>query len=245
MRLSLTAATALRVLWSLRRDPRTVALLLLVPCILMGLFRWLYDSQPAAFQHVGVPLLGIFPLISMFLVSSVTMLRERRSGTLERLLSMPIHKGDIILGYAGAFGIMAVVQAALVTLVSTWGFGLDLNGNAGAILGLTVVNAILGMALGLFVSAFAATEFQAVQFFPAVIVPQLVLCGIFVPRDVMAAPLRWLSSVFPVTYAYDGLTRLAGAGRLDGAVATDVLIVAAFCIAALAAGAVTLRRRTA
>jgi len=242
---ALIGATALRVLQSLRRDPRTVALLLLVPCLLMGLFRWLFDSAPLSFQHIGVPLLGIFPLVSMFLVSSVTMLRERHSGTLERLMSMPIHKADLILGYAVAFGLMAVLQAGLVSLVSTVGLGLDLNGNAAGIVGLAVINALLGMALGLFVSAFASTEFQAVQFFPAVIIPQLLLCGILVPRELMAAPLQWLASVVPLTYAYDGLTRLASAAGVDGVVVTDVLIVMAYCVVALAMGATTIRRQTA
>ena len=244
MSFSMTTATALRVLRSLRRDPRTVALMLLVPSVLMGLFRWLFDRDTASFQHIGVPLLGIFPLVSMFLVSSVTMLRERRSGTLERLMSMPIHKLDLILGYAAAFGLMAVVQAGLVSLVSTLGFGLDLNGNTGGVVGLAVLNATLGVALGLFVSAFAATEFQAVQFFPAVVIPQLVLCGILGPRAGMAAPLQWVSSAFPLTYAYDGLTRLAG-HTTDAVVAADVLIVVAFSLGALAVGAATLRRQTA
>ena len=239
-----TRATALRVLRSLRHDPRTVALLLLVPCLLMGLFRWLFDSAPISFQHIGVPLLGIFPLVSMFLVSSITMLRERRSGTLERLMSMPIHKLDLIGGYALAFGMVAVAQAVLVCLVSTLAFGLDLHGNAAGIVGLAVLNALLGMALGLFVSAFANTEFQAVQFFPAVVIPQLVLCGILGPRDLMAMPLRWLSDALPLTYAYDSLTRLAGGAAFEGSVVADVLIVAAFSVGALALGSATLPRRT-
>jgi ABC-2 type transport system permease protein len=242
---AITVATAQRVLRSLRRDPRTLAMLLLVPCVLMGLFRWLFDSAPTSFQHVGVPLLGIFPLVSMFLVSSVTMLRERRSGTLERLMSMPIHKLDLIGGYAIAFGCVAVVQAGLVSLVSTLGLGLDLHGNTAAIVGLAVLNAILGMALGLFVSAFATSEFQAVQFFPAVVIPQLVLCGILGARDLMAMPLQWLSDAFPLTYAYDGLTRLASGGTFDHNVSGDVLVVAAFSVGALAVGAATLRRHTA
>ncbi|MBV8445280.1 MAG: ABC transporter permease [Candidatus Dormibacteraeota bacterium] len=240
----MTGATARRVLRTLRHDPRTVALLLLVPCVLMGLFRWLFDNAPAAFQHIGVPLLGIFPLVSMFLVSSITMLRERRSGTLERLMSMPIHKLDLIGGYAVAFGAVAVVQAGLVCLVSTLGFGLDLDGNAVGLVGLAVLNALLGMALGLFVSAFANTEFQAVQFFPAVVIPQLVLCGILGPRDLMAGPLQWLSDALPLTYAYDGLTRLASGGGFAGGVAADVLIVAAYSVGALLLGSATLQRRT-
>ncbi|MBV8195777.1 MAG: ABC transporter permease [Candidatus Dormibacteraeota bacterium] len=241
----MTQATTWRVLRQLRHDPRTIALLLLVPCVLMGLFRWLFDDAPDSFQHIGVPLLGIFPLVSMFLVSSITMLRERRSGTLERLMSMPLHKLDLIAGYAVAFGAVAVVQAGLVCLVSTLGLGLDLHDNAPGIVGLAVLNAVLGMALGLFVSAFANTEFQAVQFFPALVIPQLVLCGILGPRDLMAAPLQWLSDAFPLTYAYDSLTRLAGGGAFTSSVVADVLIVGAYSLGALLIGSATLQRRTA
>lgn len=238
-------ATARRVLRTLRRDPRTVGLLIVVPVVLVGLFRWLYDNTPELFQHIAVPLLGIFPLISMFLVSSVTMLRERRSGTLERLMSLPIHKGDLVGGYALAFAGMAVIQAGVVTGVSTLLYGLDLHGNTAPIAGLAVLNALLGMALGLFVSAFASSEFQAVQFFPAILLPQLILCGILVPRAVMADPLQWISAVFPMTYAYDGLERLAGGAAISGAVAGDMLLVGMYIIGALAAGSFTLRRRTA
>ena len=107
-----------------------------------------------------------------------------------------------------------------------------------------LLNALLGMALGLFVSAFATTEFQAVQFLPAFLLPQLLLCGLLVPRDGMAPVLRWLSNVLPMTYAYDALHRVA----LDGTsrrLAVDAIVLGGFMLAALVAGAVTLRRRTA
>ena len=245
MSVSLTLATARRVLQTLRHDRRTLVLIVVVPCVLMGLFRWLFDTQDAAFQHIGVPLDGIFPLSSMFLVSSVTMLRERRSGTLERLMTMPVHKADIIGGYALAFGAVAIVQSGVVSLVSTLGFGLDLRGSAAGIVGVAVLNAVLGVALGLFVSAFASTEFQAVQFFPAVVIPQLVLCGILAPRGAMAMPLQWVAAVLPLTYAYDGLSTLAEGGTFDAGVVRDIVIVVAYCVVALTLGSVTLRRRTA
>jgi len=113
------------VLWQLRRDPRTVALLLLVPCVLMTLMKYVLEGQEETFDRVGVPLLGIFPFISMFLVTSITMLRERTTGTLERLMTMPIAKLDLLAGYAGAFALMGALQAALVSLL---GFGALLFG---------------------------------------------------------------------------------------------------------------------
>ena len=177
-----TGATAARVIQQLRRDPRTIALLIVVPCFLIFITDQLFADEPQIFQQVGVPLLGLFPLISMFLVTSITMLRERTSGTLERLLAMPVAKLDILFGYGIAFAAVAVVQATIVSLV---GFGLlDLTvvNPKALVIALAVANAILGMALGLFVSAFARTEFQAVQFMPAFILPQILLCGLLVAR---------------------------------------------------------------
>jgi ABC-2 type transport system permease protein len=232
------------VLTQLRRDPRTVALLLVVPCVLVFLVDQLFEDRPDVFQQVGVPLLGLFPLISMFLVTSVTMLRERTSGTLERLLTLPLEKLDILLGYALAFAAVAAVQATIVSLV---GFGLlDLtvvNTEALVVL-LAVANAVLGMALGLFLSAFARTEFQAVQFLPAFLLPQILLCGLLVPRDQMAEWLQWISALLPMTYAYDALSRAANDPDLGWRFALDVVVVVGSTLAALVLGAATLRRRT-
>src|SRR5262245_8392236 len=202
-------ATAHRVLLQLRHDPRTIALLLVAPCFLMTLIKFVFDGS-TTFDRVGGPLLGIFPLLSMFLVTSIAMLRERTTGTLERLLTLPVGKLDILLGYALAFGAIAVVQASLVAGVSFGLLGLDVEGATWAIVALSIGNAILGMAMGLFVSAFARTEFQAVQFLPAFLLPQFLLCGLLTSRDAMAPVLEAISWALPMTYAYDALDKVAG-----------------------------------
>jgi ABC-2 type transport system permease protein len=194
------------VLRQLRHDPRTIAPLLVVPVVLETLLRLVYDGKPAIFDRIGAPLLDIFPLITMFLVTSIATLRERTSGTLERLLTMPLAKLDLLLGYALAFGAFAVLQVAIATGVALTVLGLDVAGPAWLILVLAVANAVLGTALGLFVSAFAASEFQAVQFMPAVILPQLLLCGLLLPREQMQTVLRWVSDVLPLSYAVDAMS---------------------------------------
>jgi ABC-2 type transport system permease protein len=239
-----TGAVALRVLRQLRRDPRTIALILVVPCVLELLLQQLFGRQSHVFQQVGTPLLGLFPFITMFLVTSITMLRERTSGTLERLMTMPLHKIDILAGYGLAFALVAVVQATLVSVVAFSALGLEVAGPKWLVVVLAVGNAVLGSTLGLFVSAFAQTEFQAVQFMPAVVFPQILLCGLFVPRDEMTDWLRAISWVLPLTYAYDALARTA-ADQLDARLALDVAVVCGCIVLALALGAATLRRRTA
>jgi ABC-2 type transport system permease protein len=239
-----TLATAARVLRQLRRDHRTLALVFLVPPLLLTLFRYVFDGQAATFDRVGGPLVGLFPFISMFLVTSIAMLRERTSGTLERLMSMPVGKLDLLLGYGLAFALVAAVQASLTSAVAFGLLGLDTAGAVPVIVAIAIANALLGMALGLFVSAFASTEFQAVQFMPAVVIPQLLLAGLLVPRERMAELLEWVAAALPLTYAYDALAHVTQDGDLDAGLAVDVGVVAGCIVLALALGAATLPRRT-
>ena len=240
-----TRATAARVLVQLKRDPRTLALIVAVPCVLMTLLRYLFDSQPQTFDHIGGPLLGLFPFITMFLITSITMLRERVTGTLERLMTLPLAKLDLLLGYAIAFALVGAVQSIVVSLLAFGPLGLDVQGSHVAVVALAVGNATLGMSLGLFASAFAKTEFQAVQFMPAVVFPQLLLCGLFVARDEMARWLQVIAYALPLTYAYDALARVTQGLELDGWFALDLAVMVGVTILALALGAATLRRRTA
>ena len=245
MRPDATLATAARVLRQLRHDRRTVVLLLIVPCVLEILLKYVLDGQPFTFSRIGGPLLGLFPFITMFLVTSITMLRERTTGTLERLMAMPIAKLDLLLGYGIAFGAVAAVQAVLTTTVAFGLLDLSSTGSEADVIVFAIANSLLGMSLGLFVSAFANTEFQAVQFLPATVFPQLLLCGLLVPRDQMADVLDAASSVLPLTYAFEGLSRVTTGPGFDGTAWRDLAIVLAVTVLALALGATTLRRRTA
>ncbi|MET7744607.1 ABC transporter permease [Streptomyces sp. NPDC005385] len=242
--LSRTTATASRVLRQLRHDPRTIALMILVPCVMLFLLRYVFDGSSRTFDSIGASLLGIFPLITMFLVTSIATLRERTSGTLERLLALPLGKGDLIAGYALAFGTVAVVQSALATGLAVWVLGLDVTGSPWLLLLVALLDALLGTALGLFVSAFAASEFQAVQFMPAVIFPQLLLCGLFTPRPAMHPVLEAVSDVLPMSYAVDGMNQVLHHTDMTATFVRDILIVAGSAVLVLFLGAATLRRRT-
>ncbi|HEV2902637.1 MAG TPA: ABC transporter permease [Gaiellaceae bacterium] len=240
----ITLATGARVLRQLRHDHRTLALVLVVPPLLLTLFKYVFEGQDETFDRIGAPLVGIFPFISMFLVTSIAMLRERTTGTLERLMTMPLAKLDILLGYGLAFTVVAAVQATLTSFVAFGLLGLDTAGPVWLVVLLATGNALLGMALGLFLSAFAQTEFQAVQFMPAFVLPQILLAGLIVPRDRMADWLEAISTVMPLTYAYDALAR-ATADDLGGRLALDAVVIAGCIGLALILGATTLRRRTA
>ena len=239
----ITLAVAARVVVQLRRDPRTLAIMLVLPVVLEALLAWMFNGVPLVFDRIGPALLAVFPFFVMFLVTSVTTLRERSAGTLERLLAMPMGRLDFLLGYALAFGLVAAVQAVVAVGVSVSLLGLDISGPVVMLGVVGVLDAVLGTALGLFVSAFARTEFQAVQFLPAVVVPQILLCGLLTPRATMPDVLHGVSDVMPLTYAVDAMSRLADGDAL-GRVWGDLGVVMGFAMAALALGAATLRRRT-
>jgi ABC-2 type transport system permease protein len=237
----MTLATARRVLLQLRHDPRTIALMVVVPSLLMVLLRYVFDSA-SVFSTIAPALLGFFPFLLMFLVTSITTLRERTSGTLERLMTTPMAKLDLLVGYAVAFSLVAIVQVVLAVVVSLW-LGLDLAGSVGWLLVVGSLDALLGIALGLLASAFARTEFQAVQFMPVVVLPQLLLCGLFHPRGQMATVLRWASDVMPLSYAVSALQRVATADTVGATYLRDVCVVAGCAVLALALAAATLWRR--
>jgi ABC-2 type transport system permease protein len=242
MSVRLTLETAGRVLSQIRHDPRTIAILLGLPCLLLWLISWMF-SGTRVLDQFGPLLLGLFPLVVMFLVTSVATLRERTSGTLERLMATPIGKGDVIAGYAIAFALVAVVQAVVLTFVTVGLLGMNVRGSLWVVMLVAVLDAILGATLGLAASALARTEFQAVQMMPVILFPQLITCGLFMPRAAMPGILETISRVLPLTYGVDALQRLAvGATFVD--VRSDVLVIIGFIALAVVVGATTLRRRT-
>jgi ABC-2 type transport system permease protein len=245
MTLRVTFAVAARVLAQLRRDHRTVAMLIVLPALLVSLMWWMFTDSPDTFDRIGGPLLAVFPSIIMFVVTSVATLRERSTGTLSRLFTMPMGKLDFLLGYALAFALIAVVQAIVVVSIALYALDLDIQGDAWQLGVVAVLDGVLGTALGLFASAFAATEFQAVQMMPAVMIPQILLCGLLVPRDQLPSVLHAVSDVLPLSYAVDAVTGVAQGNGFGQGAGVDALVVIAFILAALGLGAATLRRRTA
>ncbi len=243
MSITKTFATAGRVLGQLRHDPRTVVLLFILPPVLLTLFKYVFHDQEKVFDNIAPMLLGIFPMIMMFLITSIATLRERRSGTLERLMTMPVSKLDYVLGYALAFSVVALLQAIITSGVLLYMLNVSVAGGALATIVGAVAAALLGTALGLFASAFARTEFQAIQFMPAFIFPQLLICGLFVARDHMADLLQWIANIMPLTYSVDLMKQVTTAADWTSVHTGDLLVVLGFTIAALVLGSITIRRQ--
>ncbi|OBK78058.1 ABC transporter permease [Mycobacterium sp. 1164985.4] len=251
-RLSVQAyvATTGRILRQLAADHRSVAMILLVPSLIITLLYFMFQNAPhppgvpSPFNNACLIMLGVFPLIVMFLITSITMQRERVSGTLERILTTPLRRLDLLAAYGTAFSIAAAAQATLACLVSYAFLSLHTEGSPVWVFAIAIINAVLGVGLGLLCSAFARTEFQAVQFMPVVIAPQLLLCGIIVPRDVLPEWLQWISNVLPASYALEALQQVGAYAEPTFTVVRDTAVVIGFAIVALCLAAATLRRRT-
>jgi ABC-2 type transport system permease protein len=244
MSIRILASTTRRILSQLRHDRRTIALMLVVPVLLLTLLYYMFQDVPGVFDHIGLIMLGVFPFVIMFLITSIAMLRERTTGTLERLLTTPMGKADLLFAYGIAFGIAAAVQAAIASGVAYWLFGLDTLGPPWLVVVIAIANAVLGVALGLFCSAFARTEFQAVQFMPVVVVPQILLCGLFVARDHMAGWLHAISNALPMTYSVEALQEVGAHTNATDTLWRDFGIVVGCVVVALTLAAATLRRRS-
>jgi len=240
----MTLAIAARVARQLRHDPRTLALVTFVPSILAWLVHQIFDGEEPISSQVEMTLLAMFPLLLMFLLTAVATVRERSGGTLERLMAAPIRKIDVIGGYALAYGALAIVQTSLLTAICYWGLDMQLRGGIAWMLLVSLATALLGIALGLLASAVSRSEFQAVQFMPIVVLPQVLLCGLFGPREDMAGWLSGLSKVLPLTWAVEALKEVADYSDLTGHYWTSLAIVAAFAIGSLGLASLTLRRRT-
>jgi ABC-2 type transport system permease protein len=243
-------ATTARILRQLAADHRSVAMILLVPVLVITLMYFMFENAPhrpgtpTPFNKACLILLGIFPLFVMFIITSITMQRERASGTLERILTTPLRRLDLLIAYGSAFSVAAAAQATLACIVSFWLLGFDTAGNPVWVFVIAIASAVLGVGLGLLCSAFARTEFQAVQFIPLVLVPQLLLAGIIVPRAAMAHWLQWLSNAMPASYALEALQQVNTHTELTYVAVRDIVVVVGFAVAALCLAAATLRRRT-
>lgn len=243
MSLAMTLAIARRVLNQLRHDPRTLALLFVIPPLLLTLLKYVFEGEPREFNGIAPMMLGIFPMIMMFLITSIATLRERTSGTLDRLMTMPMSKLDFIVGYALAFSLVASVQAVVTGTVMLGVLKVTVLGGTLPTLVGAVAAAFLGTSLGLFASAFARSEFQAVQFMPVFIFPQFLTCGLFVARDAMARPLQWFADVMPLTYSADAMKQVTTHAAWTSTHTKDLLIVLGFAVVALILGSITIQRQ--
>lgn len=198
-------------------------------------------------DYFGAAFIGLVVFFLVFVVTIVSFLNERSQGTLERLMASPLRRGEIVVGYMLGFTVLALVQSVEVLVFSLAVLQVHNSGNVVLIFGIEALMAIAAVNLGIFLSMFARSEFQAVQFIPLVIVPQFLLSGILFSVNSEPKPLQVLSNVLPLTYAVNGLrdVMIKGADLSWGSLQLDVGVVAGFVVVLVVAAVATLRRRIA
>ena len=208
--------------------------------------KYLYGgSEYDTLDYFGAAFIGLVVFFLVFVITIVSFLNERTQGTLERLMASPLRRGEIVIGYMLGFTVVALVQATEVLVFALAVLRIHNQGNVLLIFGMEALMAIAAVNLGIFLSMFARSEFQAVQFIPLVVVPQVLLSGIIFPVSTEPGPLQWLSNVLPLTYAVNGMRDIMvkGADLTWSALQLDAAVVAGFVILLIAAGTATLRRR--
>jgi len=198
-------------------------------------------------DYFGAAAIGLIVFFLVFVITIVSFLNERSQGTLERLMASPLRRGEIVLGYMVGFTLLALVQSVEVLVFCLAVLNVHNQGNVFLIFGIEALMAIVAVNLGIFLSMFARTEFQAVQFIPLVIVPQFLLSGILFPVSSEPKPLQVLSDVLPLTYAVNAMrdVMLKGADLTWPSLEIDVGVVAGVIVLLIVAGSATLRRRIA
>ncbi len=199
------------------------------------------NDEMSAFDNFGPVLVGLLVFFFTFLVSGVTFVQERRSGTLDRMLATPLRRHELVLGYALGFSIVVSAQATLIAAISIYGLGMMLEGSFVWLLLVTLLLAATALAIGMFVSAFARSEFQVLQFIPVVIIPQVFFSGLF-PLEAMAPWLRWIGECLPLTYGARALRDIMIRGAGIGEIYPDLLVLLAFTAVCLMANVQALKQ---
>ncbi len=242
MSLDRTLAISLRIVNQIRGDHRSMALIVVAPIIVMSLVGFSFADQKGVLDRVAPALMAVFAMFFTFILTGVSFLRERSHGTLERLLTTPVGRLDILVGYLLGFLVFATIQSVVILLFTIFALQVGYRGDLWQIFVLLMLLTVVAVNLGIFVSTFARNEFQVVQFIPIILAPQIFLSGVILPVEQMPAYFQAIARVLPLRYAVDGLRGIMLDGQALGDVTVEVAALAAFAIILLCLAAMTIRR---
>ena len=237
-----TLAIAVRILRQVRRDRRSLALIIVAPIVVMALVGFSFGDQQQVLDRIAPGLIAVFVLFFTFVLTGVSFLRERAQGTLERLLITPVGRADILIGYTAGFFVLAMIQSVIVVMFTLLVLKINYQGNIWEIWAILVPLIVVGVSLGVFISTLARNEFQVVQFIPLLLAPQIFLSGVIAEVDKMPAVLEYIAYALPLTYAVDGLKDVMLGGDSLGSLGLELGVLGIYAVALLVAAALTLRR---
>lgn len=237
-----TFAITTRIVIQIIRDHRSVALIIVAPVIVMSLVGFSFADQKDVFDGIAPALMAVFAMFFTFILTGVSFLRERSQGTLERLLTTPVGRIDILSGYLLGFLVFAVIQSVVILFFTIFALQVSYRGDLWQIFILLMILTIVAVNLGIFVSTFAKNEFQVVQFIPIVLAPQIFLSGVILPVNQMPAYFQMIARVLPLRYAVDGLRGIMLDDQTLSDVGVEIAVLAGFAIIFLSLAAMTVRR---
>jgi len=243
MTLDRTLAITTRIILQMIRDHRSVVLIFVAPTVVMCLVGFTFSDQEDTLNRLAPGLIATFTLIFTFMLTGVSFLSERAHGTLDRLLMTPVGRGDILVGYLLGFAPFAIAQATVVLLVTAFGLQVHYQGELWQAAILLLVLIVVAVNLGIFISTFARSEFQVIQFIPLILAPQIFLSGIILPTDQMPTYFQAVAKILPLRYAVDGLQKIMLEGQSLGDVITELTILGGIALALLILAGYTVRHQ--
>jgi ABC-2 type transport system permease protein len=235
-------AIASRISREIRRDRRSVALIIGAPIIVMSLIGFSFQDQKPVLNQAAPALIATMAMFFVFVLTGISFLRERSQGTLERLLSTAVTRSDLLVGYLAGFLVFALVQSIIILIYTLFVVGVDYSGQLWDIIVILLIVTITSVSMGIFVSTFARNEFQVVQFIPLLIAPQIFLSGVILPTSQLPGYFQGLSGALPLTYANRALRDIMIRGSSLTDVSTEILVLGAFAVGMLIAAASTVRK---
>jgi len=230
-----------RVMLQVVRDRRTIVLLVIVPLVIASIVGVSIPDK-SMLDYIAPAMLATLILFFGFLITGISVLRERSQGTMERLMASPISRMDVVAGYLLGFLVFALMQTLIIFFYMVYVLHIHFRGELWQILIFQVLIGIGAVCLGTFFSIFARNEFQMMQFIPLIILPQIFLCGVLWPISQMPDYLQWIAKFLPLNYGVDGIRTLMLQGQSLLDIGKDIGVLAAYAAALLVLAALTLRR---
>lgn len=235
---------ARRTIIQLVRDRRTIALILIVPLVIASIVG-VSTPDKRMLDYIAPAILAVLILFFGFLLTGISVLRERTQGTMERLMASPATRLDIVGGYLLGYLLFALIQTLIIFFYMVYVIKINYQGDLWQILVFQVIIGVGAVCLGIFFSVFARNEFQMVQFIPLIILPQIFLCGLLWPLAQMPNYLQWIARFLPLTYGVEGIRALMQEGKVLLDIGKDIGVLAAYAIALIVLAGISLRRGSA
>jgi ABC-2 type transport system permease protein len=236
-----TFTIASRIIIQMVRDRRTIGLLVIAPLVIASIVGVSIPDK-RMLDYTAPAILAVLILFFGFILTGISVLRERSQGTMERLMASPAARMDIVGGYLLGFLLFAILQTLIIFFYMVYVIKVNYQGDLWQILIFQVIIGVGAVCLGTFFSIFARNEFQMMQFIPLIILPQMFLCGLLWPVEEMPNYLQWIANFLPLTYGIEGIRALMLQGQSLLEIGKDIGILAAYAVGLLVLAALTLRR---